>query len=194
ARLQADPLLSEFRTIVLDEFHERSIHADVAIALARQAWLARAAGNDLRDLRIVVMSATLDAAAVSRFLDGCPVVEVPGRLHPIQIAYAPTETIGDAVASTLAATKGSVLCFLPGAAEIRRAMNEIAPRCANVEIVPLHGSLQADEQDRALRPSAHPRVIVATNIAETSLTVPGVTAVVDTGLHKVARYDAHRGI
>jgi ATP-dependent helicase HrpB len=194
ARLQADPLLSDFRTIVLDEFHERSIHADVAIALARQAWLARATGADLRDLRIVVMSATLDAAAVSRFLDGCPVVEVPGRLHPIQITYTPNETIGDAVASTLTATNGSVLCFLPGAAEIRRAMNEIQQRTANVEIVPLHGSLPADEQDRALRPSAVRRVIVATNIAETSLTVPGVTAVVDTGLQKVARYDAHRGI
>src|SRR5262245_7378625 len=89
ARLQRDPFLSEFRTIVLDEFHERSIPADLAMALARQAWRAR------DDLRIVVMSATLDAAPVSAFLNGCPVIEVPGRLHPLQIAYAPGASVAD---------------------------------------------------------------------------------------------------
>jgi len=187
SRLQTDPLLSEFRTIVLDEFHERSIHADLAIALARQAWRAR------DDLRIVVMSATLDAAAVSHFLDECPIVEVPGRLHPVDVSYAPGEPIGDAVAGAVNASEGNVLCFLPGAAEIRRAIGEIARR-TELEILPLYGALDSDEQDRALAPSNRRRVIVATNIAETSLTVPGVTAVVDTGLHKVARYDAHRGI
>src|SRR5438093_11545523 len=90
ARLQTDPLLSDFRTVVLDEFHERSIHADLAIALARQAWRAR------DDLRIVVMSATLDAGAVAAFLDGCPVVDVPGRLHPIDMSYATGQAIADA--------------------------------------------------------------------------------------------------
>src|SRR3954466_6519643 len=83
ARLQSDPLLSDFQTIVLDEFHERTIHADLAIALARQAWRAR------DDLRIVVMSATLDSTAVSRFLDGCPSIDVPGRTYPVTISYAP---------------------------------------------------------------------------------------------------------
>ncbi len=92
-------------------------------------------------------------------------------------------------------TAGDVLCFLPGASEIHRAMNQLEGRLpAGVELLPLHGSLDADAQDRALRSSARRRVIVATNIAETSLTVPGVTAVVDSGLHKVARYDAERGI
>jgi ATP-dependent helicase HrpB len=194
ARMQADPLLSEFRTVVLDEFHERSIHADVAIALARQAWRARAssAGDDLR---LVVMSATIDAAAVSAFLDDCPVIEVPGRLHPLEISYAPEQPIADAVGEALAATDGQVLCFLPGAAEIRRAMADIERRVTSaVEILPLHGSLTSAEQDLVLAPVAKRRVIVATNIAETSLTVPGVTAVVDGGLHKVARYDASRGI
>src|SRR6266849_2104709 len=89
ARLQQDPLLSQFRTIVLDEFHERSVYADLAIALAKQAWRAR------DDLRIVVMSATLDAAAVAAFLDVCPVVEVPGRLHPVSIAYAAGQSVAD---------------------------------------------------------------------------------------------------
>jgi ATP-dependent helicase HrpB len=192
ARLQTDPLLADFRTIVLDEFHERSIHADVAIALARQAWRAR------DDLRLVVMSATLDSAAVSAFLDDCPIVDVPGRLHPLDISYAPGESIGDAVQRVINATPGptpgNVLCFLPGAAEIRRAIDEISQRTGRPDLLPLHGSLPSEDQDRALRPSDRQRVIVATNIAETSLTVPGVTAVVDTGLHKVARYDPDRGI
>jgi len=193
ARLQRDPLLDEFRTIVIDEFHERSVHADLAIALAKQAWRARP------DLRIVVMSATLDAASVSAFLDGCPVVDVPGRLHALDITYAPGQSVPDAAIDLLAATRGQVLCFLPGAAEIARAIDDLARLTArapdaDIDVVPLHGSLDAADQDRAIHPSARRRVIVATNIAETSLTVPGVTGVVDSGLQKVARYDAARAI
>ena len=190
ARLQTDPLLSDFRTIALDEFHERTIHADVAIALARQAWRAR------DDVRIVVMSATLDATAVSGYLDGCPIVEVPGRLYPLDIAYAPGQSVADAAAGALDATTGDVLCFLPGAPEIRRTIGDLQARLggSGVEILPLHGSLDAGDQDAALAISPRRRIVVATNIAETSLTVPGVTAVIDSGLHKVARYDADRGI
>lgn len=187
ARLQQDPLLTAFRTIVVDEFHERSVHADVALALARQAWLAR------DDLRIVVMSATLDSAPVAAFLGGCPVIDVPGRLHPIEIAYAPGQGVADAAAELSA--DGDVLCFLPGAADIDRAVGDLRRRMPpGTLVLPLHGSLDADAQDTALRPSRSRRIVVSTNIAETSLTVPGVTAVVDTGLHKVARYDAERGI
>jgi len=189
ARLQTDPLLSDFRTVILDEFHERSVHADLAIALARQAWRAR------DDLRIVVMSATLDAHAVAAFLDGCPIVDVPGREFPLDVSYAPGMPLADAAAGALSATAGQVLCFLPGAAEIGRGVADIHARVgADVEVVPLHGSLDADAQDRALQPSPRRRIVVATNIAETSLTVPGVTAVIDTGLQKIARYDAERGI
>jgi ATP-dependent helicase HrpB len=188
ARLQTDPLLSDFRTVVLDEFHERSIHGDLAIALARQAWLAR------EDLRIVVMSATLDAAPVSAFLGGCPAIDVPGLVHPVDVSYAPAQSVASAAADVLKETDGQILCFLPGAAEIRRAVDEMQHALPGVEVVPLHGSLDADAQDFALQPSSRRRVIVATNIAETSLTVPGVTAVIDNGLHKVARYDADRGV
>src|SRR4051812_33251441 len=189
ARLQSDPLLSDFRTIVLDEFHERSVHADLAIALARQAWRAR------DDLRIVVMSATLDAETVAAFLDGCPVVDVPGREFPLDVSYAPGMSLADAAAGALSATSGQVLCFLPGAAEIRRGVADIQARVGPaIDVVPLYGSLDAAAQDRALQPSSQRRIVVATNIAETSLTVPGVTAVVDTGLQKIARYDAERGI
>ena len=189
ARLQSDPLLSDFTTIILDEFHERSVHADLAIALARQAWRAR------DDLRIVVMSATLESGTVSTFLDGCPVIDVAGRTYPIAISYRPGQSVSDAASDVLGATTGNVLCFLPGASEIRRAVTELRHKTgAGVDIVALHGSLAADEQDVALRPSPRRRVIVATNIAETSLTVPGVTVVIDAGLQKVARYDAERGI
>ena len=192
AKLQDDPLLSDFTTVVIDEFHERSIHADVALTLAKQAWRAR------EDLRLVVMSATLDTAAVSSFLDGCPVVDIPGRLHPLEISYAPGTGVADAVERVTARSAGDVLCFLPGAFEIRRAIDEITARglSRDADVLPLHGSLDAAAQDAALKKPAasRRRVIVSTNVAETSLTVPGVTAVVDSGLHKIARYDAERGI
>ena len=190
ARLQQDPLLSDFVTVIIDEFHERSLHADLGLALVKQAWRARA------DLRIVVMSATLDAHRVSAFLDGCPVVDVPGRQWPLEVSYRPGVAIEEAIAETLPRTTGAVLCFLPGAPEIRRARESLGSRLrgAAVPILPLHGGLDADEQDPALRPGGGRRVVLATNVAETTLTVPDVTAVVDTGLHKVARYDPDRAI
>ena len=192
ARLQQDPLLSDFRTVIIDEFHERSIHADLAIALSRQAWKART------DLRLVVMSATIDASAVARFLGGCPIVEVPGRTFPLDIEYAPQQSVASAAAGMLASTSGDVLCFLPGVFEIQQAIAALRPQIdgRSVEVLALYGALDAAGQDRAIRAAAagHRRIVVATNVAETSLTVPGVTAVVDSGLHKVARHDASRAI
>ena len=188
ARLQQDPLLSGFRTIVLDEFHERSIHADLGIALARQAWLAR------DDLRLVVMSATLDTARVAAWLRNCPVIAVPGSSFPLEIRYRPDETLAGAAAEALATTTGQVLCFLAGAPEIARAMPEVSRTAPGVEIVSLHGGLPASAQDAAIAPASRRRIILSTNIAETSLTVPGVDAVVDSGFHKVARYDPDRAI
>lgn len=200
AYLQDDPLLSDVTTLVVDEFHERSIHADLGLALARQAWLARP------DLRILVMSATLDTAPVSRFLGDCPVIDVPGTLHPLAIGYAPGQSIAAALDEVLPVTRGNALCFLPGAGEIARALRETEPVAARhgVELLSLHGSMDAAEQDAVLRSedgapgpprrTARRRVILATNIAETSLTVPGVSIVIDTGLHKVARYNGERGV
>ena len=188
ARLQQDPLLAEFTTIVLDEFHQRSVHADIGLALARQAWRAR------DDLRIVVMSATLDASGVASFLDECPVVSVPGRLHPLTIDYRPGQTVSTAIGDILPESSGNVLVFLPGAGEINRAMADVGHAHPGVEVLPLHGSLAADEQDKAMAPSAARRVILATNIAETSLTVAGVSTVIDSGYQKVARFDPDRGI
>jgi ATP-dependent helicase HrpB len=189
ARLQSDPLLSDFRTIVIDEFHERSIHADLGLALAWQAWHAR------DDLRLVVMSATIDSARVSAYLGGCPVVDVPGRTFPIEIAYRPNVTIEDAVADAAATSDGAILGFLPGAGEIRRAADALRSRLGDrIPVLPLYGGLDADEQDAALAPSDRPRVVLATNIAETTLTVPDVRIVVDGGWQKIARYDAERGL
>jgi ATP-dependent helicase HrpB len=189
ARLQQDPLLSDFTTLVLDEFHERSIHSDLGLALAKQAWIAR------DDFRIVVMSATLDAAAVSAFLGGCPIVEVPGRLFPVEISHRPGAGVDDVVVDEMPRLDGAALVFLPGAREIAQAASRVATRVGpGIDVFELHGGLDAELQDAALRPSGRPRVIFATNIAETTLTVPGVTLVVDAGWQKVARYDADRGI
>jgi ATP-dependent helicase HrpB len=197
--LHRDPLLSDVATIVIDEFHGRSIHADLGLALAKQAWLARS------DLRIVVMSATMDPEPVAAFLGGCPIVEVPGALHPLEIEYGPGESIAAALTVVLPRTPGNVLCFLPGAREINAAISESGDvaRRHDADLVPLHGSLNAAEQDAALSQPNGPvsptrgarrRIIVATNIAETSLTVNGVSAVIDSGLQKVASYDADRGV
>ena len=187
ARLQQDPLLSDVRTIVIDEFHERSLHADLGLAMARQAWIAR------DDLRLVVMSATIDASRVAAFLDDCPVVSVPGRTFAIDVSYHPGVAMEQAVVDIVPRVRGAVLCFLPGAPEIRRVAERVSSAVARgVDVLPLHGGLDADEQDRAVRPGDRPRIILATNLAETTLTVPDVTGVIDGGRHKVARYDAER--
>jgi ATP-dependent helicase HrpB len=186
AMLHQDPLLSSVRTVVLDEFHERSIHADLGLALVKQAWMAR------DDLRVVVMSATIDPSRVSAFLGGCPVIDVPGRQFPLEISHHVGVTVADAARRAVADTRGAVLCFLPGAREIQDAARAL--QGVPWPVFPLHGGLEADEQDRALTPTDGPRIVLATNLAETTLTVPDVTAVVDTGLHKVARYDAGRAI
>jgi ATP-dependent helicase HrpB len=188
ARLQSDPLLSDFRVVILDEFHERSIHADLALALAKHAAEAR------DDLALVVMSATLDAGAVSRFLGGATVFDVEGRTFPVSVRYQPATSPARAIVETLPTAAGDVLCFLPGQREIRDAQAELTSLGNRIAVFPLHGQLSVDEQERALAPWASRKIILATNIAETSLTVEGVTVVVDAGLQKIVRYDTATGI
>lgn len=163
-------------TVILDEFHERHIDTDLALAL-----LVRR-----RDVRIAVMSATLEVERVAAFL-GAPVIRVPGRVFPVAIEYAPNVGVADAVSR--APRDGHVLVFLPGAGEIARAAAEIGP-----EAISLHGSLSPAEQDRALRPSERPKIILATNIAESSVTIEGVTTVIDSGLARVPSHSPWTGL
>jgi ATP-dependent helicase HrpB len=195
-----DPELSGVAAVLFDEFHERSLDADLGLALARDAQIG------LReDLRILVMSATLDGARVARLLGDAPVIASEGRAFPVETRYlgrkadAPLERqMADAIAMALRADPGSVLAFLPGAAEIRRTQNFLAERIhdASVEIVPLFGALDAGVQDRAIAPApkGHRKVVLATSIAETSLTIEGVRIVVDSGVARVPRYEPDIGL
>jgi ATP-dependent helicase HrpB len=195
-----DPELSGIAAVLFDEFHERSLDADMGLALARDAQLG------LReDLRILVMSATLDGARVAKLLGEAPVVESEGRAFPVETRYlgrkadAPIERqMADAIASALRADAGSVLAFLPGAAEIRRTQNFLGERVqdSSIEIVPLFGALDAAVQDRAISPAPKGtrKVVLATSIAETSLTIEGVRIVVDSGLARVPRYEPDIGL
>ena len=190
-----DPELHGVAAVLFDEFHERSLDADMGLALARDAQ------TGLReDLRLLVMSATLDGARVARLLGDAPVVESEGRAFPVETRYlgrkpdVPLERqMADAIATALRADPGSVLAFLPGAAEIRRTQNFLDERVkdASTEIVPLFGALDAAVQDRAIAPAPKGcrRVVLATSIAETSLTIEGVRIVVDSGLARVPRYE-----
>jgi len=191
ARLEDDPLLTDFATVILDEFHERSLHADLALAFVKQAVRARS------DLRLVVMSATLgaEAARVAAYLDGCPVHEaVTGRAHEVDVRYRPGQSAAAAVRDRVAGSGRHILCFLPGAREIREVARDLSGPSLPAIVLPLHGSLEAREQDAALAEGEPRKVILATNIAETSLTIEGVTDVVDTGLQKVLRFDPEKGI
>src|SRR6476469_4256168 len=195
-----DPEMSGIAAVLFDEFHERSLDADLGLALARDAQ------TGLReDLRILVMSATLDGARIARLLDDAPVVASEGRAFPVETRYlgrkvdAPLERqMADAIATALRADHGSVLAFLPGAAEIRRTQNFLAERIhdAAIEIVPLFGALDAATQDRAIAPApkGKRKVVLATSIAETSLTIEGVRIVVDCGLARVPRYEPDIGL
>jgi ATP-dependent helicase HrpB len=196
-RLIADPALSGVGAVVLDEFHERHLAADVAIALLR-----RLKRTTRPELKIVVMSATLDAAHVASYLDA-PVVTSLGKQFDVSVEYAPAadeRPLESRVASAVRDlvvhdVPGDILVFLPGAAEIRRAMERCSRLAddATLLLVALHGDLALAAQDRALLPADRRKVIFSTNVAETSITIEGVAAVVDSGLARVARHNPWSG-
>lgn len=196
-RLHRDAGLDGVGAIVLDEFHERSLDADLALAFSREVQQV------LRpDLRIVVMSATLDQTALSRVLPDATVVSSAGRIHDVDVRWRPRSgpdnlavDVADAVADALTTTAGSVLVFVPGWREIRDAMTTIGTP-HDTDVVALHGSMTAREQDMALAPASPGRrkVMVATDVAESSLTVPGITAVVDSGLVRQPQLDSRTGL
>lgn len=201
-RLLSDPTLREAGCLIFDEFHERHLFGDITLARALQ--LQKAARPDLV---LVVMSATLDGAAVQQYLDPCTVLRSEGRQYPVRIEYLPKpvdanriqiwETAAEETARLLQREpEGDVLVFMPGSYEINRTLQALGnrPETRGCSLLPLHGELSPRDQDAAVAPGTRRKIIVSTNVAETSLTIEGVRLVVDSGLARVARFDPYRGI
>jgi ATP-dependent helicase HrpB len=196
-RLLTGPTLQGVDAIVLDEFHERHLDGDLALALLKRLQRTRP------ELRIIVMSATLDAAPVARYLGNCPILRSEGRLYPLSIRHLPysSDPLPALVRKAVEVLHsehhtGNILTFLPGIAEIRRTIRECETiaRHAGLVMLPLHGDLTPAEQDRAVQPSSERKLILATNVAESSVTVEGVTAVIDSGLARIATYSPWTGL
>ena len=196
-RLFGDPLLRSVSCVVLDEFHERHLQGDVALALLQRLQLQRP------ELKLVVMSATLDAAPLALHL-GCPIIRSEGRRFEVALEFAekPDERrLGEQVAAavrkvTVPGTLGHTLVFLPGAAEIRYAAEacKALAQDRDLLLLPLHGELSVEEQDRAILPSRQRKILLSTNVAETSVTIEGVTAVIDSGLARMASHSPWSGL
>ena len=196
--LHDDPLLEQVGIIIFDEFHERTLAADLALAIARRLQ------REVRpDLKLLVMSATLDPEPIARFLGDCPRIESSGRLHPVAVSYLRHDDrqpihaqVAAGVRQVFAQTSGDVLAFLPGVGEIRRTSRELESLAAESEIavMELYGDLPLDRQQAVLQPSGRRKIVLATNVAETSVTIPGVTGVVDSGLARINRVDPALGI
>ena len=199
--VQHDPELGGVGLVIFDEFHERSLHADLGLALVLESRAV------LRpDLRLLVMSATLDGAAVTTLLGGAPVISSEGRAYPVVTQYLPRRAeqrveaaVAGAVRQALAESEGDILAFLPGSGEITRAAEQLAGDPAalrGAQLFPLHGMLAGESQDAAIAPSPAGRrkVVLATSIAETSITIEGVRVVVDSGLARVPRFSPGSGM
>jgi len=197
-RLQDDPSIEDVSVVIFDEFHERSVDSDLALALTRQVKDA------IRpDLSIIVMSATLECAPIAAYLNNCPSVECPGRTFPIAVEYLshpsslPIERLtADGVERILVKSTGDVLVFLPGLGEIRKTEENLVAAASkhNLAIMPLYGDMPLSEQQAVLQSSNLRKVVLATNVAETSLTIAGVTAVIDSGFARINRFDGALGI
>ncbi len=193
-RLQKDPGLDGINVIVIDEFHERSIHSDLALAFLRDVMEIR------DDLYVIIMSATMDCKALSSYLDNAPVIEIPGRQYPVTIEYEPTLSLCSIIDNNIfnKSFSGSVLIFFAGIYEINKAKNDINEYFGDsVEILILHSSVSLSEQKKVLTPNtdcSKTRIILSSAIAETSLTVPDVTLVIDTGKARINRLDIATGM
>ena len=197
--LQDDRTLANIGAVVFDEFHERNLLSDVALALVKHLQQTQRP-----DLMILVMSATLDAEPVAAYLDSCPILISEGQSFPVEVGYLAqpdprpiTAQAAEAVERILNdAAPGDILVFMPGRGEINGTLDALRGLRTQerVACIPLHGELEPQEQDRAFAPNALRKVIVATNVAETSITIDGIRHVVDSGVARVARYDAERGI
>jgi ATP-dependent helicase HrpB len=197
-RLLAEPGLARIGAVVLDEFHERHLQGDLALALLRRLQLQG------HPLKLVVMSATLEPGPLAEFLGGCPVLTSEGRTFPVEVAYLDKVDPRPLEEQVLAALKrlvpalpdGDVLVFLPGAAEIRRTQASVLDFATRhgFLVLPLHGDLPAAEQDRAVRPSPGKKLLLSTNVAESSITIPGVVAVLDSGLARMPVHSPWTGL
>jgi ATP-dependent helicase HrpA len=192
AQSRHDRLLRAYDTIIVDEAHERSLNIDFLLGYVKRLLPRRP------DLKLIITSATIDPERFSRHFDGAPVVEVSGRTYPVEVRYRPppekdpdqTELIGDAVEELLREGPGDVLVFLSGEREIRDTAEALEGRLRGVEVLPLYARLASAAQQRVFRPHKQRRVVLATNVAETSLTVPGIRYVVDPGTARISRYSA----
>ena len=197
-RIQNDPALSGVSMIIFDEFHERSIHADLGLILCREVQQLRT------DLRIMVMSATLDLKPLSRFLDNAPIISSEGRSFAVEIRYLNdtgyarlSQNMADAVIRALNETEGDILAFLPGSGEIRACAAQLAGfgvAHRNVMVCQLYGDLPITEQQKVIQAGAYRKIVLATSIAETSLTIEGVKTVIDSGLSRRLQYDPGSGL
>ena len=193
-----DSSLSNISTLIFDEFHERHLYSDISLMQA-----LRLQESERPDLKIIVMSATLDTSALADYLQPCTVLRSTGRTHPVEITYLAREPAEEklwdlaatAASSMLSTTPGHLLIFMPGAYEIGRTISTLRTELpSDIALFPLHGELPPADQDAAVKPSAIRKVIVTTNVAETSLTIDGVTGVIDAGMARIARFDARRGM
>jgi ATP-dependent helicase HrpA len=203
AETQSDPLLEQYDTIIIDEAHERSLNIDFLLGYLRRLLPRRP------DLKLIVTSATIDPQRFSRHFDDAPIIEVSGRTYPIETLYRPlevgadddaldqqmTDAIAAAVDELWRLAAGDILIFLPGEWEIRAVAQMLHERHPNdAEILPLYARLSADQQNRVFAPHRRPRIVLATNVAETSLTVPGIRYVIDPGLARMSRYSPRSGV